>query len=64
MKQAKIEAYRYRLPFFMLEEFNNMALSKGGSEGNASDKIQATNGMCLRCCCLKSKSNHIQRIAQ
>ena len=43
MKQAKkdakqlIDAYRSEKQ----EEFNNMALSKGGSEGNASAKLQA-----------------------
>ena len=43
MKQAKIEAQGlisgYRAE--KQEEFNNMALSKGGSEGNASAKLQA-----------------------
>lgn len=43
MKQAKIEAQgligAYRAE--KQEEFNNMALSKGGSEGNASAKLQA-----------------------
>ena len=43
MKQAKIEAQglisSYRAE--KQEEFNNMALSKGGSEGNASAKLQA-----------------------
>jgi hypothetical protein len=44
MKQAKadaqelINAYREEKQ----EEFNNMALSKGGSEGSASAKLQAT----------------------
>mmetsp|Transcript_41964 Transcript_41964/g.100825 ORF Transcript_41964/g.100825 Transcript_41964/m.100825 type:complete len:130 (-) Transcript_41964:5125-5514(-) len=43
MKQAKqdakqlIDSYRSEKQ----EEFNNMALSKGGSEGNASAKLQA-----------------------
>ena len=43
MKQAKdeaqvlIDAYRSEKQ----EEFNNMVLSKGGSEGNASAKLQA-----------------------
>jgi ATP synthase subunit G len=43
MKQAKVEAqaliqvYRNEKQ----EEFNNMVLSKGGSEGNASAKLQA-----------------------
>ena len=43
MKQAKadaqdlIDAYRAEKQ----EEFNNMVLSKGGSEGNASAKLQA-----------------------
>ena len=43
MKQAKndaqelIDSYRNEKQ----EEFNNMALSKGGSEGNASAKLQA-----------------------
>lgn len=42
MKQAKVEAqglidaYRNEKQ----EEFNNMVLSKGGSEGNASAKLQ------------------------
>jgi ATP synthase subunit G len=43
MKQAKVEAQglisSYRAE--KQEEFNNMALSKGGSEGNASAKLQA-----------------------
>mmetsp|Transcript_38065 Transcript_38065/g.43467 ORF Transcript_38065/g.43467 Transcript_38065/m.43467 type:complete len:109 (-) Transcript_38065:125-451(-) len=43
MKQAKVEAQElidaYRGE--KQEEFNNMALSKGGSEGNASAKLQA-----------------------
>ena len=43
MKQAKIESQGlisgYRAE--KQEEFNNMALSKGGSEGNASAKLQA-----------------------
>mmetsp|Transcript_16281 Transcript_16281/g.27573 ORF Transcript_16281/g.27573 Transcript_16281/m.27573 type:complete len:95 (+) Transcript_16281:175-459(+) len=43
MKQAKVEAqglidsYRNEKQ----DEFNNMVLSKGGSEGNASAKLQA-----------------------
>ena len=43
MKQAKVEAQvlidAYRAE--KQEEFNNMVLSKGGSEGNASAKLQA-----------------------
>lgn len=43
MKQAKVEAQQlidtYRAE--KQEEFNNMALSKGGSEGNASAALQA-----------------------
>jgi len=43
MKQAKVEAQDlidgYRAE--KQEEFNNMVLSKGGSEGNASAKLQA-----------------------
>mmetsp|Transcript_1529 Transcript_1529/g.2254 ORF Transcript_1529/g.2254 Transcript_1529/m.2254 type:complete len:128 (+) Transcript_1529:60-443(+) len=43
MKQAKVEAQElidgYRGE--KQEEFNNMALSKGGSEGSASAKLQA-----------------------
>ena len=43
MKQAKVEAQvlidGYRAE--KQEEFNNMVLSKGGSEGNASAKLQA-----------------------
>jgi hypothetical protein len=42
MKQAKVEAQElisgYRAE--KQEEFNNMALSKGGSEGSASAKLQ------------------------
>ena len=43
MKQAKVEAQElidaYRAQ--KQEEFNNMVLSKGGSEGDASQKLQA-----------------------
>jgi ATP synthase subunit G len=43
MKQAKVEAQElidaYRAE--KQEEFNNMVLSKGGSEGSASAKLQA-----------------------
>jgi V-type H+-transporting ATPase subunit G len=43
MKQAKVDAQElinaYRAE--KQEEFNNMVLSKGGSEGNASSKLQA-----------------------
>jgi ATP synthase subunit G len=43
MKQAKVEAQElinsYRSE--KQEEFNNMVLSKGGSEGNASSKLQS-----------------------
>jgi ATP synthase subunit G len=43
MKQAKVEAQSlidaYRSE--KQEEFNNMVLSKGGSEGSASQKLQA-----------------------
>lgn len=43
MKQAKVEAQElidgYRAE--KQEEFNNMALSKGGTVGNASAKLQA-----------------------
>jgi ATP synthase subunit G len=43
MKQAKVEAQSlinaYRAE--KQEEFNNMVLSKGGSEGSASAKLQA-----------------------
>lgn len=43
MKQAKVEAQElidaYRRE--KQEEFNNMVLSKGGSEGSASAKLQA-----------------------
>jgi len=43
MKQAKVEAQElidaYRAE--KQEEFNNMGLSKGGSEGSASAKLQA-----------------------
>ena len=43
MKQAKVEAQKlidaYRAE--KQDEFNNMVLSKGGSEGNASAKLQA-----------------------
>jgi hypothetical protein len=43
MKQAKVEAQElidaYRAE--KQEEFNNMVLSKGGSEGNWSAKLQA-----------------------
>jgi len=43
MKQAKVEAQKlidaYRAE--KQEEFNNMVLSKGGSEGSASQKLQS-----------------------
>ncbi|MEO1413551.1 MAG: hypothetical protein AAFW73_27000 [Bacteroidota bacterium] len=43
MKQAKVEAQElitaYRAE--KLDEFNNLVLSKGGSEGSASAKLQA-----------------------